>query len=160
MKYSDIRKAITNTQQKLFGGVYYENINKIKRPCYYVELVDYKKEFNGLHSEYTSITIDILCFPTDAINYRKSEIIEMMEAVDNNFEIQDPHGYKRGLKILKITPNANDTTQDRFLLVQNVEMQIVDGVGHYTFDLGLYDVYGLPYDYELMQDLELKFKKE
>ena len=48
---------------------------------------------------------------------------------------------------------------NRFLTLRNTDIKIVDRVGHYVFILSLYDLYGKPYDYELMKDLELRFKE-
>ena len=48
---------------------------------------------------------------------------------------------------------------DRYLTLRNTDITIVDRVGHYVFTLSLYDLYGKPYDYELMNDLELRFKE-
>ena len=48
---------------------------------------------------------------------------------------------------------------DRYLTLRNTDITVVDRVGHYVFTLSLYDLYGKPYDYELMQDLKLRFKE-
>lgn len=47
---------------------------------------------------------------------------------------------------------------DRRLTMTDTNMNIVDTVGHYEFSISLFDQYGKPYDYELMQELEVKFK--
>ena len=39
-------------------------------------------------------------------------------------------------------------------------MHIVDNVGHYEFSIELFDRYGKPIDYELMQELKLEVNDE
>ena len=39
MKYSDIKGALITTIGKLGLPIFYEDINKIKRPCYYLSLI-------------------------------------------------------------------------------------------------------------------------
>jgi len=71
-----------------------------------------------------------------------AEILENLENLDDAFEIE-------GKKVLHVL--------DRHLTLRNTDINIVDRVGHYVFTLSLYDLYGKPYDYELMKDLELRF---
>jgi hypothetical protein len=43
--------------------------------------------------------------------------------------------------------------------MKNVMMHEVDKLGHYQFSIELFDRYGKPIDYELMQELHLNFNK-
>lgn len=157
MKLEDIRKAITEKGKGLNIPFYYENINKIKRPCYFIELVDYSKEFYGEHKELKSITFDVLYFPADKTNYKRMEIINAMEKLDDNFEITDELIYHRGQKIIRV-PEDENRFNDRYLTVKNSKIKEVDGIGHYIFDIDFFDLYGIPYLYELMEELKLEFK--
>ena len=69
----------------------------------------------------------------------------MLEIIDDAWEIE-------GNKILHVL--------DRFLSITDVNMRIVDTIGHYMFSVELYDQYGKPYDYELMGELHLTMKEE
>jgi len=80
----------------------------------------------------------------DDLFKKGAEILENLENLDNALEIE-------GKKVLHVL--------NRFLTLRNTDIKIVDRVGHYVFTLSLYDLYGKPYDYELMKDLELRFKK-
>ena len=151
MKLEDIRKSITLKGKGLKVPFYYENISETKRPFYFIEIIDYSKEFTGIHQELKSISFDILYFPKDKIGNSRMEIISAMEKLDDNFEIVDDLGYYRGKKILKV--------DDRYLTITNSKIKEVDGIGHYTFDLEFYDIYGTPYPYELMEKLELELKE-
>jgi len=150
MKLEDIRKAITVKGKGLKVPFYYENISNIKRPCYFIDVIDYEKEFYGIHQELKSISFDILYFPKDKLEANRMETIGALEKLDDNFEINDELGYYRGKKILNVG--------DRYLTITNSKLKEVDSVGHYTFDLEFYDNYGNPYPYELMKELELKLK--
>lgn len=142
MKYIDIRNAITEKLSSNGNRIYYENIDKVKKPCFFINLVTYNKEFNTFYREQKKITIDLLYFPKNE-KMVNTEIINALENIDEQFEIM-------GTKTLRVL--------DRSLNIKNSTMNIVDGVGHYMFDIDLFDVYGKPIDYELMNDLDVKFK--
>lgn len=144
MKYSDIRKALSSKIKELGLSVYYEDITKIQRPCYYIDLIDYIKEFNSNYRELKQLDFDIMYFPKKEEG-NNSEIIEALENLDDNFEVI-------GNKILNV--------KDRYLTLKDVRLHILDNTGHYEFSIELFDGYGKPIDYELMQELHLNFNKE
>jgi hypothetical protein len=80
-----------------------------------------------------------------------------LEAVDNAWNIGNDWGNWEGYKCLHIPLTDPRDTRDRYIPIKNSEMRIVDTVGHYLFEIELYDTYGNPYDYELMENLELRF---
>ena len=55
------------------------------------------------------------------------EVYKALDELDNMFET-------KGNKILKV--------KDRCLTLKNERTKVVDGLGHYMFDLDLFDVYG------------------
>lgn len=150
MKYSDIRKALVSKIKELGLSVYYEDITKIKRPCYYIELVDYIKEFDSNYREQKQLDFDIMYFPKKE-DGNNSEIIEALENLDNNFEVM-------GNKVLPVL--FDDKSKNRYLTLKDVRLHILDNMGHYEFSIELFDGYGKPIDYELMQELYLNFNKE
>ena len=150
MRYEDIRKALTSKIKELGLSVYYEDITKIKRPCYYIDLIDYLKEFNSNYRELKQLDFDIMFFPKNKEG-NNSETITALENLDDNFEVL-------GNKILSVL--FEDKTENRYLTLKNVKMHIVDNVGHYEFSIELFDRYGKPIDYELMQELKLEVNNE
>ena len=102
------------------------SINKLSRPAYFIQVIDYKKEFFANYRERIFISIDITYIPENVEN-NKAEIYNALDDLDNMFEV-------RGNKILKV--------KDRCLTLKNESTKIVDGLGHYIFDLDLFDVYG------------------
>ena len=150
MKYEDIRKDLISTIGRLGLSVYYEDITKIKRPCYFIDLIDYLKEFNSNYRELKQLDFDIMFFPKNKEG-NNSETITALENLDDNFEVL-------GNKILSVL--FEDKTENRYLTLKNVKMHIVDNVGHYEFSIELFDRYGKPIDYELMQELKLEVNNE
>lgn len=142
MKVIDIRKAITKKLSELGLKVEYKNINKIDRPCYFVDLLTYSKEWDSNYRELKTLNYDIMYFPKSKEG-NNTETWEALENIDNHFEVF-------GNKILPVL--------DRRLTMTDTNMHTVDTVGHYEFSISLFDQYGKPYDYELMQELEVKFK--
>lgn len=142
MKVIDIRKAIVKKVAELGIDVEYENINKLKRPCYFIDLLTYSKEWDSNYRELKTLNYDIMYFPKSKEG-NNTETWEALENIDNHFEVF-------GNKILPVL--------DRRLTMRDTNMNIVDTVGHYEFSISLFDQYGKPYDYELMQELEVKFK--
>ena len=146
IKYEDIRKALASKIKELGLDVYHEDITQITRPCYFIELIDYLKEFRGNYRELKQIDFDIMYFSKNAEG-NNSETMEALEKLDNNFEVL-------GNKILKIL--FTDKTENRYLTLKNVRLHIKDNIGHYEFSIDLYDKYGNPIDYGLMQELKLE----
>lgn len=142
MKVIDIRKAIVKKVAELGIDVEYENINKVKRPCYFIDLLTYSKEWDSNYRELKNLNYDIMYFPKSKEG-NNTETWEALENIDNHFEVF-------GNKILPVL--------DRRLTMRDTNINIVDTVGHYEFSISLFDQYGKPYDYELMQELEVKFK--
>ena len=150
MKYEDIRKDLISTIGRLGLSVYYEDITKIKRPCYYIDLIDYLKDFRGNYRELKQLDFDIMYFPKNKEG-NNSETITALENLDDSFEVV-------GNKILSVL--FEDKTENRYLTLKNTRMHIVDNVGHYEFSIELFDRYGKPIDTQLMQELHLNFNKE
>lgn len=143
MRYIDFVNALTLLiREKTNKEVGCDNINELKTPSYHIQLISYNKEFNSNYREFTSVSIDILYIPKNKEG--KAEIYDALDELNEAFEIQ-------GNRVLKV--------KDRYLTMKNVQITEVDSIGHFLFDLSLFDLYGKPYDYELMQDLELKFKE-
>ena len=150
MKYEDIRKDLISTIGRLGLSVYYEDITKIKRPCYFIDLIDYLKDFRGNYRELKQLDFDIMYFPKNKEG-NNSETITALENLDDNFEVV-------GNKILSVL--FEDKTENRYLTLKDTRMHIVDNVGHYEFSIELFDRYGKPIDYELMQELKLEVNDE
>ena len=150
MKYSDIKGALITTISKLGLPVFYEDINKIKRPCYYIDLISYQKDFRGNYRELKQLDFDIMYFSSDKEG-NNSETIEALENLDNNFEVA-------GNKILSIL--FEDKFLNRYLTLKDTRINIVDNVGHYEFYIDLFDMYGKPVDYQLAQELKLEVNNE
>lgn len=150
MRYEDIRKALTSKIKELGLSVYHEDITKIKRPCYFIDLIDYLKDFRGSYRELKQLDFDIMYFPKNKEG-NNSETVVALENLDDNFEVL-------GNKILSVL--FEDKTENRYLTLKNVKMHIVDNIGHYEFSIELFDRYGKPIDYELMQELKLEVNDE
>lgn len=143
MRYIDFANALTLLiKKKTNKEVGCDNINELKAPSYYIQPISYNKEFNSNYREFTSVSIDILYIPKNKED--KTEIYDALDNLNEVFEIQ-------GNRVLKV--------KDRYLTMKNVQITEIDSIGHFLFDLSLFDLYGRPYDYELMQDLELRFKE-
>ena len=143
MKWIDIRNALNEIiSEKLKINPYSEDTDNVKNLSFYIDLVCYKKEFNSEYRELKTIDVDIVYFPKTNGKLTNAEILENLENLDDAFEVE-------GKKVLHVL--------DRYLTLRNTDINIVDRVGHYVFTLSLYDLYGKPYNYELMKDLELRF---
>ena len=127
MEFMDFIKALS---KKIYDftdkEIGIDNINALTRPCYYIQVIDYKNEFFANYKEKIFISVDIMYIPENDEN-NKAEIYNALDDLDNMFEV-------RGNKILKV--------KDRCLTLKNEGTKIVDGLGHYIFDLDLFDVYG------------------
>ena len=118
-----------------------DNINKLTRPAYFIQVIDYKKEFFASHKEKIYISIDIVYIPENDEN-NKAEIYNALDKLNNMFDVKG--------KILKV--------KDRNLTLKNENMKIVDDLGHYVFDLDLFDVYGEIPKQDIVNGLKLNFK--
>lgn len=127
MRFMDFIKSLSRKIDSFTGKeVGIDNINKLTRPAYFIQVIDYKKEFFANYRERIFISIDITYIPKNDEN-NKAEIYNALDDLDNMFEV-------KGNKILKV--------KDRYLTLKNNSTKIVDGLGHYIFDLDLFDVYG------------------
>lgn len=127
MKFMDFIKSLSHKIDSFTGKeVGIDNINDLARPSYFIQVIDYKKEFFSNYKERIFISIDIIYIPENDEN-NKAEIYNALDELDNMFET-------KGNKILKV--------KDRCLTLKNEQTKIVDGLGHYSFDLDLFDVYG------------------
>lgn len=148
MKFLDFRRALTQKIKALGYEVRYDDINKGTRPFFFIDLIDYQKEFNSNYREFKKLDFDIIYIP-EKQEGNTTEIYSALEDLDNNFEVA-------GNKILVVT---DEQGEKRHLTMKNVMMHEVDELGHYQFSIELYDRYGKPIDYELMQELHLNFNK-
>ena len=103
-----------------------DNINALTRPCYYIQVINYKNEFFANYKKRIFISVDIMYIPENDEN-NTMEVYKALDELDNMFET-------KGNKILKV--------KDRCLTLKNEHTKMVDGLGHYIFDLDLFDVYG------------------
>ena len=128
MRFIDFIKSLSGKIDSFTGKeVGIDNINKLSRPAYFIQVIDYKKEFFANYKERIFISIDITYIPKNDEN-NKAEIYNALDDLDDMFEV-------KGNKILKV--------KDRYLTLKNNSTKIVDGLGHYIFDLDLFDVYGI-----------------
>lgn len=127
MEFMDFIKALS---KKIYDftdkEVGIDNINALTRPCYYIQVIDYKNEFFANYKKRIFISVDIMYIPENDEN-NTMEVYKALDELDNMFEI-------KGNKILKV--------KDRCLTLKNEHTKMVDGLGHYIFDLDLFDVYG------------------
>ena len=127
MRFIDFIKSLSRKIDSFTGKeVGIDNINKLSRPAYFIQVIDYKKTFFANYRERIFISIDITYIPKNDEN-NKAEIYNALDDLDDMFEV-------RGNKILKV--------KDRCLTLKNEHTKIVDGLGHYIFDLDLFEVYG------------------
>ena len=127
MEFMDFIKALS---KKIYDftdkEIGIDNINALTRPCYYIQVIDYKNEFFANYKKRIFISIDIIYIPENDEN-NTMEVYKALDELDNMFET-------KGNKILKV--------KDRCLTLKNEHTKMVDGLGHYIFDLDLFDVYG------------------
>ena len=127
MEFIDFIKALS---KKIYDftdkEVGIDNINALARPCYYIQVINYKNEFFANYKKRIFISVDIMYIPENDEN-NTMEVYKALDELDNMFET-------KGNKILKV--------KDRCLTLKNEHTKMVDGLGHYIFDLDLFDVYG------------------
>ena len=127
MEFMDFIKALSKKIYDFTGKeVGIDNINALNRPCYYIQVIDYKNEFFANYKKRIFISADIMYIPENDEN-NTMEVYKVLDELDNMFEI-------KGNKILEV--------KDRKLTLKNERTKVVDGLGHYMFDLDLFDVYG------------------
>lgn len=143
MEFMDFIKSLSRRIDSFTGKeVGIDNINNLARPAYFIQVIDYKKEFFASHKEKIYISIDIVYIPENDEN-NKAEIYNALDKLNNMFDV-------KGNKILKV--------KDRNLTLKNENMKIVDDLGHYVFDLDLFDVYGEIPKQDIVNGLKLNFK--
>lgn len=127
MEFMDFIKALS---KKIYDftdkEIGIDNINALTRPCYYIQVIDYKNEFFANYKKRIFISVDIMYIPENDEN-NTMEVYKALDELDKLFET-------KGNKILKV--------KDRCLTLKNERTKVVDGLGHYMFDLDLFDVYG------------------
>ena len=127
MEFMDFIKALSKKIYDFTGKeVGIDNINALTRPCYYIQVIGYKNEFFANYKKRIFISVDIMYIPENDEN-NTMEVYKALDELDNMFET-------KGNKILKV--------KDRCLTLKNEHTKMVDGLGHYIFDLDLFDVYG------------------
>lgn len=127
MEFMDFIKALS---KKIYDftdkEVGIDNINALTKPCYYIQVIDYKNEFFANYKKRIFISVDIMYIPENDEN-NTMEVYKALDELDKMFET-------KGNKILKV--------KDRCLTLKNEHTKMVDALGHYIFDLDLFDVYG------------------
>jgi len=119
MEFMDFIKALSKKIYDFTGKeVGIDNINALTRPCYYIQVIDYKNEFFANYKKRIFISIDIIYIPENDEN-NTMEVYKALDELDNMFE-----------------------TKGKCLTLKNEHTKMVDGLGHYIFDLDLFDVYG------------------
>lgn len=143
MRFMDFIKSLSRKIDSFTGkeaGI--DNINKLTRPAYFIQIIDYKKEFFANNRERIHVSIDIVYIPEN-IEKNKAEIYDALDNLNDMFNV-------KGNKILKV--------KNRNLTLKNESTKVVDGLGHYIFDLDLFDVYGEIPKQNMVNGLKLKFK--
>nr|DAE24045.1 MAG TPA: tail completion protein [Siphoviridae sp. ctg6Y13]DAL03600.1 MAG TPA: tail completion protein [Caudoviricetes sp.] len=143
MRFMDFIKSLSRKIDSFTGkeaGI--DNINKLTRPAYFIQIIDYKKEFFANNRERIHVSIDIVYIPEN-IEKNKAEIYDALDNLNDMFNV-------KGNKILKV--------KNRNLTLKNESTKVVDGLGHYIFDLDLFDVYGEIPKQNTVNGLKLKFK--
>lgn len=143
MEFMDFIKSLSSKIDSFTGKeVGIDNINKLTRPAYFIQIIDYKKEFFANNRERIHVSIDIVYIPEN-IEKNKAEIYDALDNLNDMFNV-------KGNKILKV--------KNRNLTLKNESTKVVDGLGHYIFDLDLFDVYGEIPKQDIANGLKLKFK--
>ena len=145
MTITDVKNHLTKLLSPKFK-VYTEDIEKITRPCLFIEFVDYIPTYDSTNRQKKLITIDIQYFgkgTTISTSPNNLSIFSAMEEIDLLFD-------DLGQKYLKVL--------DRGFYLMNQNFNIVDKIGHYMFDIDFFDHYGTEYKYELMKNLEVDYK--
>lgn len=143
MRFMDFIKSLSRKIDSFTGkeaGI--DNINKLTRPAYFIQIIDYKKEFFANNRERIHVSIDIVYIPEN-IEKNKAEIYDALDNLNDMFNV-------KGNKILKV--------KNRNLTLKNESTKVVDGLGHYIFDLDLFDVYGEIPKQDIVNGLKLNFK--
>lgn len=127
MRFIDFIKSLSEKIDSFTGKeVGIDNINRLSKPAYFIQVIDYKNEFFANYKKRIFISVDIMYIPENDEN-NTMEVYKALDELDNMFET-------KGNKILKV--------KDRCLTLKNEHTKMVDGLGHYIFDLDLFDVYG------------------
>lgn len=143
MEFMDFIKSLSRKIDSFTGKeVGIDNINKLTRPAYFIQVIDYKKEFFANNRERIHVSIDVVYIPENVEN-NKAEIYDALDNLNDMFDV-------KGNKIFKV--------KDRNLTLKNESTKVVDELGHYIFDLDLFDVYGEIPKQDIVNGLKLKFK--
>lgn len=118
--YKDIKKAINSIIRMNFTAkVNSKDIKEgFERPSFFVKLDDIKQQAYD-EQIYRSITIRIFYFPSDR-DSNSIELIEVQQKLEEVFDLK-----------LRI--------QDRFLDIDEIESNIVDGILEFYFSIEFYD---------------------
>ena len=95
MEFMDFIKALSKKIYDFTGKeVGIDNINALTRPCYYIQVIDYKNEFFANYKKRIFISVDIMYIPENDEN-NAMEVYKALDELDNMFET-------KGNKILKV----------------------------------------------------------
>ena len=88
MRFTDFIKSLSGKIDSFTGKeVGIDNINNLSRPAYFIQVIDYKKEFFANYRERIFISIDITYIPKNDEN-NKAEIYNALDDLDNMFEVK------------------------------------------------------------------------
>jgi hypothetical protein len=138
IKYTDILTSVNTVLDNHFPTIEIQSNDVsegFNRPSFFVKFDNISKSSSLEHFN-RSMTVRIYYFPSD-INNNSLELLETQEILESAFDLK--------LEVL-----------DRFLNIEDVNIDTVDGVLHCYFDIQYSDTKDIQDDSELMNSLELK----
>lgn len=138
IKYTDILTSINSVLDEHFPSIEIQSNDVsegFNRPSFFVKFSNITKSSSLEHFN-RSMTVRIYYFPSD-INNNSLELLETQEILEGAFD-------------LKLT------VLDRFLNIEDMDIDTVDGVLHCYFDINYSDTKDIQVESELMETLELK----
>lgn len=143
MKIRDIINHMTKLLADRTGKkVYVEQIGELKGDCLYIEMVSANRKTRTFNIEELTVKLDVKYYQENKFPSNLG-IQDMLDNINLAFD-------RMGIKNIKV--------MDRYITLQDVNQTIVEGVGHYIFDLNLLVEFGSKPVYELIQILELEVK--
>lgn len=149
----DIVNSITLALKPMECEIFLSNTNVSDGECMVVNVYRTNKTFINRDRQLNEYFFDIIHFPDTNILFDKISAMDIANKIDSCFA----HETDKGLKV-----------KDRFFRLQDIRIDFTPPVNnastgletHYKFKISFYDNYGQPYQYELMQELEVKYKNE
>lgn len=145
MKVLEVVNHLTKLlADKTSKKVYVEQIGELTSDCIYVEIVSASRGLRSRNLEELTIKFDVKYYYSKNMQ-SNLPIYNMLDSINLAFDV---FGIKR-LKVL-----------DRYIVLDNINQTIVDGIGHYLFDIKLLVEYGEEIEYELMQVLKTNIENK